>query len=94
MFLKAGSAMTASGKPVPQMTLTRSDGDRHQFAIADRGAYTGVTAKWLHTKDPKPAKAESNAETQAKREAPARTGTPKSKAGQQKDKGQKRTGST
>jgi phage protein D len=30
------------------MTITRSDGDRHQFAIADRGAYTGVTAKWLH----------------------------------------------
>lgn len=53
LFLKAGSAMTASGKPVPQMTLTRSDGDRHQFAIADRGAYTGVTAKWLHTKEPK-----------------------------------------
>lgn len=26
------------------------------FAIADRGAYTGVTAKWLHTKDPKPQK--------------------------------------
>lgn len=56
LFLKAGSAMTASGKPVPQMILTRSDGDRHQFAIADRGAYTGVTAKWLHTKDPKPQK--------------------------------------
>ncbi|MDZ8782644.1 phage late control D family protein, partial [Escherichia coli] len=28
----------------------------HHFAIADRGAYTGVTAKWLHTKDPKPQK--------------------------------------
>ncbi|EMR5303701.1 phage late control D family protein, partial [Escherichia coli] len=37
-------------------TITRSDGDRHHFAIADRGAYTGVTAKWLHTKDPKPQK--------------------------------------
>jgi len=56
LFLKAGSAMTASGKPIPQMTIERGDGDRHQFAIADRGAYTGVTAKWLHTKDPKPAK--------------------------------------
>ena len=56
LFLKAGSAMTASGRPIPQMTLTRSNGDRHQFAIADRGAYTGVTAKWLHTKDPKPQK--------------------------------------
>ncbi|NDJ58048.1 phage late control D family protein [Enterobacteriaceae bacterium 4M9] len=56
LFLKAGSAVTASGKPVPQMTLVRSDGDGHQFAIADRAAYTGVTAKWLHTKDPKPQK--------------------------------------
>lgn len=38
------------------MTVERGDGDRHQFAIADREAYTGVTAKWLHTKDPKPQK--------------------------------------
>ena len=56
LFLKAGSAMTASGKPIPQMTVERGDGDRHQFAIADREAYTGVTAKWLHTKDLKPQK--------------------------------------
>lgn len=56
LFLKAGSGKTASGKPIPQITLERGDGDRHQFAIADREAYTGVTAKWLHTKDPKPQK--------------------------------------
>lgn len=56
LFLKAGSGKTASGKPIPQMTLERGDGDRHQFAIADRKAYTGVTAKWLHTRDPKPQK--------------------------------------
>ncbi|RDT39885.1 phage late control D family protein [Citrobacter freundii] len=56
LFLKAGSAMTARGKPIPQMTVERGDGDRHQFAIADREAYTGVTAKWLHTRDPKPQK--------------------------------------
>lgn len=56
LFIKAGSAMTASGKPIPQMTVERGDGDRHQFAIADREAYTGVTAKWPHTKDPKPQK--------------------------------------
>lgn len=56
LFLKAGSGKTASGKPIPQMTLERGDGDRHQFAIADREAYTSVTAKWLHTKDPKPQK--------------------------------------
>ncbi|EFE9235844.1 phage late control D family protein, partial [Escherichia coli] len=51
-----GQGVTASGKKIPQVTITRSDGDRHHFAIADRGAYTGVTAKWLHTKDPKPQK--------------------------------------
>lgn len=56
LFLKAGSGKTACGKPILQMTLERSDGDRHHFAIADRKAYTGVTAKWLHTKDPKPQK--------------------------------------
>ncbi|HBC8830557.1 TPA: phage late control D family protein [Citrobacter freundii] len=54
LLLKAGRGVTASGKAIPQVTISRSDGDRHQFSIADRGAYTGVTAKWLHTKDPKP----------------------------------------
>lgn len=48
--------MTAGGRTIPLMTLERGDGDRHQYAIADREAYTGVTAKWLHTKDPKPQK--------------------------------------
>ncbi|MGX9833121.1 phage late control D family protein [Enterobacter hormaechei subsp. xiangfangensis] len=56
LLLKAGSGRTASGKPIPQLMIERGDGDRHQFAIADREAYTGVTAKWLHTKDPKPQK--------------------------------------
>lgn len=54
LVLKAGRGVTASGKAIPLVTISRSDGDRHQFSIADRGAYTGVTAKWLHTKDPKP----------------------------------------
>ncbi|SMG58339.1 phage late control D family protein [Cedecea sp. NFIX57] len=56
MMLKAGNGVTASGKPIPAITIKRSSGDRHSFSIADRGAYTGVTAKWLHTKDPKPEK--------------------------------------
>lgn len=45
--------LTASGRPIPQMTIERRDGDHHQFAIADRGAYTCVMAKWLHTREPK-----------------------------------------
>ncbi|WP_336795835.1 phage late control D family protein [Erwinia aphidicola] len=56
LFIKPGGGVTAAGKPIPQMTITRQDGDRHSFNIADRGAYTGVTASWLHTKKPKPKK--------------------------------------
>ncbi|PRD12368.1 phage late control D family protein [Pantoea coffeiphila] len=56
MFIRPGNGVTASGKPIPQMTIVRADGDRHSFSIADRGAYSGVTASWLHTKDPKPKK--------------------------------------
>lgn len=56
LFIRPGNGVTASGKPIPQMTITRQNGDRHTFSIADRGAYTGVSASWLHTKDPKPKK--------------------------------------
>jgi len=71
LFLKAGRGVTVSGKPIPQVTITRSDGDRHHFSIADRGAYTGVTAKWLHTKDPKPQKQKVKLK---RKEKPARPG--------------------
>ncbi|WP_413728718.1 phage late control D family protein [Sodalis sp. RH19] len=56
MLIIPGYGRTASGKSIPQITIERRDGDRHSFAIADREAYTGVTAGWLHTKDPKPQK--------------------------------------
>lgn len=56
LFIKAGMGKTAGGKPIPQQTIKRSDGDQHSFSLADRGAYTGVTASWLHTKEPKPKK--------------------------------------
>ena len=56
LFIRPGNGVTISGKPIPQMTITRKDGDRHTFSIADRGAYTGVSASWLHPKDPKPKK--------------------------------------
>ncbi|EML9727402.1 hypothetical protein RFI58_004682 [Klebsiella aerogenes] len=56
LFLKAGSAMTVSGKPIPYMTIKRGGSNWRHFAVADREAYNGVTAKWLHIKDPKPQK--------------------------------------
>ncbi|VEA15276.1 phage late control gene D [Salmonella enterica subsp. enterica] len=89
LFLKAGSALTASGKPIPQMTLTRSDGDRHQFAIADRGAYTGVTAKWLHTKDPKPQKQKVTLKRQPKEKHLRALEHPKAKPVSKKTKSRK-----
>lgn len=47
LFIIPGGGVTASGKPLPSFTLTRSDGDQHRFRIADRQAYTGVRAYWL-----------------------------------------------
>ncbi len=52
MFIRQGQGVTASGKPLPVMTITRSSGDGHRFSMADRGAYTGVVASWLHTNEP------------------------------------------
>lgn len=66
LFLNAGRGVTASGKPIPMMTIEHSDGDRHQFTIADRNAYSGVTANWLYTKDPQPKKQQVKLQRKAK----------------------------
>lgn len=52
LFIRQGQARTASGKPLPVMTITRKSGDGHRFSLADRGAYTGVIASWLNTREP------------------------------------------
>jgi phage protein D len=53
LFIRQGQGRTASGKPLPVITITRKAGDGHRFSLADRGAYTGVIASWLHTREPK-----------------------------------------
>lgn len=53
LFLRQGQGKTASGKALPVVTITRKDGDGHRFTLADRGAYTGVIASWLHTREPR-----------------------------------------
>jgi len=80
LVLKAGRGVTASGKAIPLVTISRSDGDRHQFSIADRGAYTGVTAKWLHTKDPKPQAQKVKLRRKEKEKKPGAAAHPKAKA--------------
>lgn len=53
LFIRQGQGKTASGKPLPVITIERKVGDGHRFTLADRGAYTGVIASWLHTREPK-----------------------------------------
>lgn len=79
LLLKAGKGVTASGQAIPQVTISRGDGDRHQFSIADRGAYTGVTAKWLHTKDPKPQAQKVKLRRKEKEKKPVAAAHPKAK---------------
>lgn len=52
LFFRQGQGKTASGKLLPVITITRKTGDSHRFSLADRGAYTGVIASWLHTREP------------------------------------------
>ncbi|HID9470930.1 TPA: phage late control D family protein [Serratia liquefaciens] len=56
LFMRPGNGTSVNGKPLPVFNLSRQDGDQHSFSIADRDAYTGVTASWLNTKQPKPQK--------------------------------------
>ncbi|MCC4635283.1 phage late control D family protein [Xanthomonas dyei] len=47
VFAPIGAGTTASGKPLPSVTLTRRDGDQHRYSVADRDAYSGVRAYWI-----------------------------------------------
>ena len=46
LFVRAGLALTATGKAMPAVMIKRESGDQHRFSIADRDAYTGVVAYW------------------------------------------------
>lgn len=52
LFIRQGQGKTAGGKALPIITLQRRDRDGHRFTPADRDAYTGVIANWLHTREP------------------------------------------
>ncbi|WP_054633118.1 phage late control D family protein [Pantoea stewartii] len=52
LFIRQGQGKNASGKALPVITIQRRDGDNHRFTLADRDAYTGVIASWLHTREP------------------------------------------
>ncbi|AMV03972.1 phage late control D family protein [Xanthomonas citri] len=50
IFSPIGEGRTATGKPLPMVTLTRRDGDQHRYCVADRDGYSGVRAYWNDTK--------------------------------------------
>ncbi|MGD8163429.1 phage late control D family protein [Pantoea sp. FN0307] len=78
LFIRQGQGRTARGKPLPVITLTRSAGDSHRFTLADRDAYTGVIASWLHTREP--AKKETT-EVKRKRNSTTKKKEPEAKQG-------------
>ncbi|WP_431768990.1 phage late control D family protein [Xenorhabdus nematophila] len=53
LFMRQGQNQTVSGKPLPVVSITRQSGDGYRFSLADRSAYTGVSASWLNTREPK-----------------------------------------
>ncbi len=46
LFAAVGSGETAGGTPIPPATLTRRDGDRHDWEAPERENYSGVIAVW------------------------------------------------
>ncbi|EDY85354.1 phage late control D [gamma proteobacterium HTCC5015] len=46
LFVKKGAAQTASGQPMPSLSIARSDTTSHRYQRAERDVYTGVKAQW------------------------------------------------
>ncbi len=44
LFFKIGKATTLSGMAIEPVFITRTDGDRHRFSVADRDSYDAVKA--------------------------------------------------
>ncbi|QDJ13062.1 phage tail protein [Mergibacter septicus] len=50
MFIKAGEMKTASGKPLPEVEISRAVGDSFRFSLAESENYKAVRAYW-HNQD-------------------------------------------
>lgn len=81
LFMKQGQGLTASGQPIQTMHITRTVGDGHRFSLADRGAYTGVIANWLDTREPKKKKTVT-VKRKRKSKQPVKPAKPKEKQGE------------
>ncbi|ECD9323726.1 phage late control D family protein [Salmonella enterica subsp. houtenae] len=78
LLMPIGSGKSVSGQPLPVATIAREDGDSHRFSIADREAYTGVTAYWLDTRKAK--KQSTDVKRKRKKKKKTQTSEPPSDA--------------
>jgi phage protein D len=46
LFLSINAGKNAKGDTLPQLTVSRKDGDKHRYHSASRDAYSGVRAQW------------------------------------------------
>ncbi|MDF3821697.1 phage late control D family protein [Leptospira sp. 96542] len=46
LLLPINATRTSAGQALPALTITRADGDQHNYTTADRESYTGVRAYW------------------------------------------------
>jgi phage protein D len=76
LFMRQGQNKTVSGKPLPEILITRKSGDGYRFALADRSSYTGVSAHWLNTREPKK---KEQVTVKRKRRKPRKNAKPKKK---------------
>jgi phage protein D len=49
LLMPQAAGESATGEPIPPVTLTRSVGDQHRFSQADRDSFTGARAWWYDT---------------------------------------------
>lgn len=46
VMLPNGNSQTASGQPIPEISISRSQGDSHSYTENERNKYTGVKVQW------------------------------------------------
>ncbi|MEX3614179.1 MAG: phage late control D family protein [Burkholderia gladioli] len=50
LFMPIGTGASASGKPLPGLTIERRGGDSYRYHVSQRESYTAVRARWHATK--------------------------------------------
>lgn len=82
-FFKPGVGGVSNGEPLQVQVLTRNDGDKHSFNIADKNAYSGVSAVWLNTDKPNDANKKIRLDRQLPGSSKNTAGSPPTKPGAQ-----------